>query len=223
MKSPNTSLKHSKKRNIEVRLVEENREKAEQAAGELDGILVLHGDGTSEDILVQAGIDQTDYLLALTNDDENNVLISLLAKEKKVKRVIALTQKPQYKTIIEKIGIDSVVNPRSAMVDEIIRSIHHKDLTGIYILEGGKGQAMEFVIKQKSKAVDVPLSKVKLPKQTLVGAIVRNDKLIIPRGNDTIRVGDHIVVLTARSGISEVKNSHAFPSSLWHKNYQVIA
>ncbi len=194
-----------RRNNIEVRLVEEDQLAAEQAAGDLDGVLVIHGDPTSDDTLEQAGVDQTDYLLALTENDENNVLISLLAKEKKVKRVIALTQKKQYKAIIEKIGIDSVVNPRSAMVDDIMRSIHHKDISGIYILEEGKGQAMEFVIRGKSQAVGVPLARLKLPKQTLVGAIVRKDDVIIPHGNDSIEIGDRIVVLTAHTDFEEIK------------------
>lgn len=197
--------KSLKKRDIEVRLIEEDKAKAERASAELDHTLVFQGDGTSEDILEQAGIGQTDVLLALTNDDETNILISLLAKEKNVARVVALAQKPQYNPIIEKIGIDSVVNPRSAMVDEIIRAIHYKDLSNVYIIEGGKGQMMEFVIKKKTKIVDTPLSKIKLPKQTLIGAIVRGDKLIIPRGNDQIKVGDHILVFARLTDIRAVK------------------
>lgn len=194
-----------KRRNIEVRLIEEDKGKAEQAAAVLDGVLILQGDSTSEDILAQAGIDQTDYLLALTDDDETNVLISLLAKERNVQRVIALAQKPQYKPIIEKVGIDTVVNPRSSMVDEIIRSIHHEDLSGITILEGGLGSMIELVVKKKTNVVDVPLSRVRLPKQMLIGAIVRDDKLIIPKGEDRIRIGDNIVIFTIRSVLADVK------------------
>ena len=91
------------------------------------------------------------------------------------------------------------------MVEEIIRSVHRKELSGIYILEGGKGQVMEFQVKKKTKVVDTPLAKVKLPKQTLIGGIVRGDELIVPRGDNKIRVGDRIVVFTTRSVLSEVK------------------
>jgi trk system potassium uptake protein TrkA len=171
-----------RKRNIEVRLIEEDKERAELASANLDDVLVIQGDGSSEEILDQAGVDQTDYLLALTNDDESNVMISLLAKEKKVKRVMALSSKKQYKSIIEKIGIDTVLNPRAAMVDEIIRCIHHEQLSGINIFEGGVGRMIEFVVRKKTKHVDVPLSKVKLPKYILIGAMVRHEQLIIPRG-----------------------------------------
>jgi len=204
----NISLKLAQslqKRNIDVRLIEEKEDVAEEAAGALDGVLVIQGDGTNEEILDQAGIDQTDYLLALTPDDENNILISLLAKEKNVKRVIALAQKRQYKPIIEKIGIDSVVNPRSAMVDEILHCIHQEDFSDINILEGGKGQMIEFVLDKKTKVVDVPLSKIKLPKQTLIGAIVRGNDLVIPRGQDKLKIGDHVVVFTTQAVLSEVK------------------
>ena len=194
-----------RKRGIDVRLIEENKEEAEKASASLNGVLVIHGDGTSEEILDQAGIDETDYLLALTRDDENNILISLLAKEKKVDRVIALAHKPQYKAIIEKIGVDSIVNPRSAMVDEIIRCTHLEMLSGVAILEGGKGRMMELTVKKKTNIVGIPLSKIKLPKQTLIGAIVRRDQLIIPRGGDRLQIGDRVVIFTTNSVLSKVK------------------
>lgn len=197
------------RRGIDVRIIEENKELAEKASGDIDGALVLNGDGTNEELLNQAGIDQCDYVLALTEDDENNVLISLLAKEKNVRRVVVLTQKRQYKHIVEKIGIDSVINPRSAMVDEILRYVHGKELTDINILEGGKGQMIEFTIEKKTKAVGVPLSKLKLPKQSLVGAIVRKDNLIIPRGGDKIKIGDRIIIFTTQSVLSDVKRMFA--------------
>jgi len=192
-------------RDIEVRLVEEDKEKSEEAAEELDGILVFHGDVTSEEILQQAGIDETDYMLALTEDDENNILISLLAKEKGVVRVIALTHKPQYKRIIEKIGIDSVVNPRSAMVDEIFRRVHKEHFSEINILEDGQGQMMEVQVKGNSKLIDKPLKKVKLPLGMIIGAIMREEELIIPHGNDKLQEDDHVVVFSTKSALADVK------------------
>jgi len=192
-------------RDIEVRLIEEDKEASEEAAAELDDILVFHGDITSEEILQQAGIDETDYMLALTDDDENNILISLLAKEKGVSRVIALTHKPQYKRIIEKIGIDSVVNPRSAMVDEIFRRVHKEHFSEINILEDGQGQMMEVQVKENSKLLDKPLKKVKLPDGMIIGAILRDEELIIPHGSDKIQEDDHVVVFSTKSALTDVK------------------
>ncbi len=190
---------------VEVRLIEEDRKIAEKAAAELHDILVFHGDGTSEEILKQAGIDDAEYLVALTEDDENNVLIALLAKEKGVRRVVALTHKAQYKKIIEKIGIDSVVNPRTAMVDEIFRRVHQEHFSEVNILEGGQGQMMEIVAKEKSKLIGVSLNKAKLPKSTLIGAILREDNLIIPHGDDSIEVGDHVVVFSTQAKLAEIR------------------
>jgi len=193
------------RKHIEVRLIEENKDRAAKASRKLDGVLVLQGDGTDEGILDEAGVAETDYVIALTDDDETNVLISLLAKEKGVHRVVTLTHKMHYRRIIQKIGIDSVINPRSSMVDEIIRVIHHKDLLGINILEGGQGRMMEFIVSAKTRLVDKPLSKAKFPKQILLGAIVRGDELIVPRGNTKIRMGDRVVVFSTLSVLSEVK------------------
>jgi len=194
-----------RRRGIEIRLIEENEELADQAAAELNDVLIFRGDGTSDDILEQAGIEQADYVLALTHDDENNVLIALLAKEKGAKKVVAMTEKRQYQRIVEKIGIDVVVSPRSSMIDEVIRVIHRGSLTNIRILEGGQGRMMEFTIHQKNKLVNVPLSKLKLPGQSLIGAIVRNGEVIIPRGRDQIKVGDELVVFSAESDYSKVE------------------
>jgi len=190
---------------MEVRLIEENAKVAEKAAAELHDILIFHGDGTSEETLRQAGIDDAEYLVALTPDDENNVLIALLAKEKGVRRVVALTHKAQYKKIIEKIGIDSVVNPRTAMVDEIFRRVHQEHFSEVNILEGGQGQMMEIVAKEKSKLINVSLTKAKLPKDTLIGAILREDNLIIPHGDDNIEVGDHVVVFSTQAKLAEIR------------------
>lgn len=197
------------RRNIEVRLIEENLEKAEQAAAALEKTLVLQGEATNDEILEQAGIDHADYLLALTNDDESNVLLSLLAKEKKVQRVIALAIKTQYKAIIEKMGIDLVLNPRAAMVDELVRNIHKNDLSGVTIFEGGRGRMIELEVKKKTKFVGVPLAKITWPKQVLIGGIIRDDQLIIPRGDNQIEMGDHILIFTTKSVLSEVKRLFA--------------
>jgi len=193
------------RRGIEVRLIEENKYLADQAAAKLKNVLILHGDATSDEILEQAGIEHADYLIALTRDDESNVLISLLAKEKGVRRVMALIQKPHYKKIIEKIGIDSVVNPRSAMVDEIIRCLFRGSLTKVQIFESGEGRMMEFTIAKTSKIVGMPLSKIKLPGQCLIGAIVRGEEVIIPGGKDRFKIGDRIVVFSGESDHTRVE------------------
>jgi trk system potassium uptake protein TrkA len=197
------------RRNIEVRLIVKDSDRAAYISGELDKALVFHGDGTSDEILEQAGISETDYFLALTDDDENNVLLSLVAKEKKVERVIALALKPQYKPIIEKMGIDLVLNPRAAMVDEIVRNIHRNDLSAITILEGGKGRMIEIVVQKETKFVGVPLSELKLPKQMLVGGVIRNGELIIPRGHHKIQMGDHILIFTTGSAVAKIKGLFA--------------
>jgi trk system potassium uptake protein TrkA len=197
------------RRNIEVRLIVEDAGSAEFISGVLDKVLVFHGDGTSDEVLEEAGIQETDYFLALTDDDENNVLLSLVAKEKNVGRVIALALKPQYKPIIEKMGIDLVLNPRAAMVDEIVRSVHRDDLSAITILEGGKGRMIEIVAQKETKFVGKPLRDIKLPKQMLVGGLIRDGELIIPRGHHEIQVGDHILIFTTRSAVAKVKGLFA--------------
>ncbi|MCA9395654.1 MAG: Trk system potassium transporter TrkA [Candidatus Omnitrophica bacterium] len=193
------------KRGVEVRIIEETKEMAEKAAATLDKALVFQGDATDEAILDQAGISETDYLIALTDDDETNVLVSLLAKEKRVPHVATITQKTQYNRVIQKIGIDTSINPRAAMVNELVRVMHRGDLLDINILEGGQGRMIEFEVHKKTKLIGKELSKIKLPKQILIGAIVRGEELIIPRGKTKLQINDHVVVFTTMSIVSEVK------------------
>lgn len=193
------------KRGVEVRIIEQSKEMAEKAAATLDKALVFQGDATDEETLDQAGISETDYLIALTEDDETNVLVSLLAKEKKVPHVATITQKPQYNRVIQKIGIDTSINPKAAMVNELVRVLHKGDLLDINILEGGQGRMIEFEVHKKTNLIGKELSKIKLPKQILIGAIVRGEELIIPRGKTKLQINDHVVVFTTLTSVSEVK------------------
>ena len=197
------------KRGIEVGLIESSKLLADRAAAQLDKVLVIQGDGTSDEILDQAGVDEADYLISLTGDDETNVLISLLAKERGCKRVVVMTEKAHYKPLIEKIGVDTVVTSRAAVVDELMRAIHREKLSGINVFESGEGTMMEYIIDHKTKVVGVPLGKLKLPKNSLVGAIVRDGDVIIPRGDSKIKLGDHIVVFAAPEALAQIQKLFA--------------
>lgn len=194
-----------KARSVDVRMIESDPDLARKAAERLNGVLVINGDETSAEVFEQAGVGQAECVVAVTSDEEQNILISLLAKERKVPRVLTLVQKPQYKSVIEKIGIDAAVSPRQAMVDEIIRCIYHQDMTGITMVEGGKGSMIELTIREDNKFIGITLQKIKLPKDTMIGAIIRAEKLILPRGKDELKKDDKVILFSTKAAVGEVK------------------
>ncbi|MDI6794196.1 MAG: Trk system potassium transporter TrkA [bacterium] len=187
---------HLQGKGINVRLIELNPFRAERLANELDGVLVFQGDGTSEALLEEVGVEGVDYFVALTKEDEVNILTALLAKDMGALRTVILSRKSQYSPIIEKVGIGLTISPRLCAAGEIIRFLHQKDIMTISYLEGGKGVVLELVVPKEAKVEGKTLKDIKLPRGTLVGAIVRGETLIIPRGVNRLLAGDRLVLFS---------------------------
>ncbi len=192
-------------RNISTRIIESNEEKAAELASQFPEALVLEGDGTDEELQKEAGVPSADYFIALTRDDELNILSSLLAKHLGTKKAICTFRKQQYAPVIESIGIDSVINPRVTTANEIFRLIHKKDTLSVFPVEGGQAQMVEFVTKESSHVAGKPLSEINFPKDSLVGAIVREDEVIIPKGNEPVLPGDRVIIFAMPHALKGTK------------------
>ncbi len=179
---------------ITVRAIIPDKDAAEDFAKKIPKALVLKGEYSS--LLKDAGVANCDYFVALTREDEANILLSLLAKEQGAKRAIALSRKPQYNQVIKHAGIDMVVSPHLSTASEILRFVRSKELLFTAIVEEGKGEVIEFEAKKGSKVIDKPLSKVGFPANSIVGTIVKGKEVIIPRGNSVIGVGDRVIVFS---------------------------
>jgi trk system potassium uptake protein TrkA len=193
------------KKGISTKIIEKRQDKCEILASKLSKTVCLHGDGTSQELLKEENIQDTDYFIAVTGDEEANILGALLAKQLGAKKVISLINRVGYVHLIPTVGIDGVINPRHAAISKILHYIRKGKIVSVTPLYNEKAEIFEVVALETSKIVNKPFKEIKFPKGTIVGAIMRGDEIIIPRGNSIVFPGDHVVIFTLRSAIPQVE------------------
>lgn len=189
---------------LRVKIIEQNAERCHELAERLPDTLILKGDGTDVELLKKEGIYETDGFVAVTGIDEENLLISLLAKQLGAKRVIAKVSRPSYAPLVERLGVDAAISPRLITIGEIMRFIRGGRLLSLVLLLNEKAEVMELIAQSGSRIVGRPLSKSGLPKGVIVGAISRDNKTIIPKGNEVIQPEDRLVVFALGHNVHTV-------------------
>jgi trk system potassium uptake protein TrkA len=187
-------------------IIELNKDIARQAALNLpQQITIIHGDALEPDILHEGGVADVDTFIAVTDDDEVNVLSSLLARRFGAKHVVTLIKMASFVPLISTLGVDSVINPPSITVSSILEHVRRGRVRDIHTIIEEKGEVMEVEALASSSLVGTPLRSAKLPKGAVVGAIMRNDNFVIPRGDTIIEPGDKVIMFVARGYIDEVE------------------
>ena len=179
---------------ISTKIIEKDEAICAQLSAGLDHVIVINGDGTSKELMEEENIGSADFLVAITGDEESNILISLLAKEMGAQQAITRVSKLSYLPLMSAIGIQSVVSPRLAAVRAILHYIRPGKILSVAPLKGEHAEAIEAEALETSDIVNKPLHKVKIPKGVIVGAIFRKDEIIIPRGDTVIRPGDRLII-----------------------------
>ena len=190
---------------LNVKLVEWNAARAEECARQLAKTMVLNGDVLDSAMLDEANIAMTETVIAVTNDDETNILASLLAKREGASRAITLINKGEYEALIGSLGIDVVVDPRNITVSTIVQHVRRGRIHSVHTLGEGFGELIEAEALETSPMVGVPLKEAHLPEGLVIGAIVRDDEVINPRGNTVIAAGDRVVLFARADIISKVE------------------
>jgi trk system potassium uptake protein TrkA len=190
---------------MNVKVIEKDPQKCTALAEMLKKAIVLHGDGTDKDLLQEENIRDVDFMVAVTGDEENNVLISLLAKGLGAKKTITRINKLSYIPLVTAIGIDTVVSTRLSAVRAILRYIRKGRIISAVPLKGEHAEAIEAEALETSDIVNVPLSQVRFPKGALVGAIVRGEEIIIPRGDSMIRPNDRLIILALQKVVPKLE------------------
>lgn len=192
---------------LSVRLIESDPETARMASEELLGVMVFQGDGTDINLLREAGLEKSDFLFALTGDDENNVLSALLAKRHGVDRCMVLYSNPSYLDVIESIGIDRVVSVRLEVANDILGQLHLGGEANLTLLHEGEGEILEFDVTDRTKILGKPLSECKIPHDSVIGACIRpgQEHLEFPRGNFVPQLGDRLVVFSLPTAVKKVE------------------
>ncbi|HOA15224.1 MAG TPA: Trk system potassium transporter TrkA [Bacillota bacterium] len=184
---------------MEVKIIESDKPRCQYLAERLGNALIIHGDGTDINLLEDEGIFNSDALVSLTGLDEENLLISLLAKQHGMDRVIAKASRSSYIPIIEKLGVEMAVNPAMITAAEIMRFTYEGNIRSLALLAGGKAELTELVIEEGAYILKDSLAELNLPKGIIVGCIMRADQVIIPDGSTRIKAGDRAVVFTVSS------------------------
>ncbi len=190
---------------ISVRLIENNRKVAQLAAETVKNSIVVFGDALKEDILNEVDIRDADMFLGLTNDDETNILSSVLASELGANANFALVNQPQYPRFARRLGIDSFINPRSITVSKVLRHVRRGRIRGVYSLFEGKGELIEAEALDTSTLVGKPLREVDFGDGIRIGAIIRGDEVIMPSGEVRINSGDFVVVFALADHVKKVE------------------
>ncbi len=184
----------------DIKILEQNRERAEYVARELGAAAVLlQGDALDRDLLEEAQVGSAEAIVAVTNDDETNIFGAALAKELGCKRAIALVNKHSYEALIPRLGIDAVVNPSAVTISTVLRHMRHSSISSVYTLREDFGEVVEAELTAGSRLLRRPIDQLGLPSGMRIGAVVRNGEAIIPRGDTQLQVGDHVVALVTYS------------------------
>ncbi|NOR49214.1 MAG: Trk system potassium transporter TrkA [Methanosarcinaceae archaeon] len=193
------------KNDVNLKIIDNNRERCECVADDLPDVLVLHGDGTDVNLLKEEGVHEMDVVIAVTDSDEKNMLCALLSKQLGAKKVIARADRSEYVPLFEMVGVDSAISPREATVNEVLKLTMGTGIEALTTIEGEKADIIEYIALKKSKIVGKPLKKVKFPTGAIVSMIVHGDETIVPRGDHTIEEGDRVVVFSLPSAVKDVE------------------
>ncbi len=190
---------------VRAKIVESKVERAEYVASMLSRTVVLQGNVLDNEILEEAGVSTADTVVAVTNDDETNILSSLLAKRQGSQRAISLVNNAAYQSLITTLGIDVVVVPHNITVSTILQHVRRGRIHSVHTLREGFGELIEAEALETSPMVGPPLKDVKLPAGVLLGAIVRGGKMIVPRSTTVVQAKDRIVLFAAKEAIRKVE------------------
>ncbi len=196
-----------------VKIVEKDKERSEFLASELNNTIVINGNGLDEEVLAEANLEEAETVLALTNDDEDNLMVSVLvekfAKDEKDiedKRTMALINKPNYSLLQDSLKIDDLIDPRMNTVSSILKHVHKGTIETAYTIMNGEYEVIEAEIIETSELINKELKNSNLPDEIRIGAVLRADKIIIPRSDFVFLKDDKVVFLAKKDSISVVEN-----------------
>ena len=190
-----------------IKIIEKNKDRAEYIANELNNSLVINGNGLEEDVLKEANIDDSETVLALTNDDEDNLMVSVLVEKfSKDKRTMALINKPNYSILQSSLKIDDLIDPRMNTVSSILKHVHKGTIETAYSISNGDYEVIEAEIIDSSELIDKELKNSNLPENIRIGAILRKNDIIIPSSKFIFKKKDIVVFLAKRDQLPVVEN-----------------
>ena len=189
---------------VNIKLIDYNAEKAYRLAELLDKTLIINEDGRHIEAMLEEGLANMDAFIAVTGRSETNILAAMLAKRMGVKKVIAEIENLDYINLAESIGIDTIINKKLVTASNIFRFTMSTDVQAIKCLTGSEAEVLEFIVKPNAPATKAPIKELKLPQDTIIGGVVRGDKVFIAVGNMELSAYDRVVVFAMPASISKI-------------------
>ncbi len=197
---------------IRATVIEKDRQRCRELAEKMDNIAVINGDAADQALLMEEGIETTDAFVALTNLDEENIFLSIFAKSVNKGKLVTKINRIDFDDVIKHLDLDSTIYPKNITSEIIVRYIRAmKNTIGsnvetYYSVIKGKVEASEFIVREASDVVGIPLMNMKLKSNLLVASIIRDKKVIIPKGQDSIQIGDSVVVVTSNLVLHDISD-----------------
>ncbi|MCD8566438.1 MAG: Trk system potassium transporter TrkA [Alphaproteobacteria bacterium] len=181
-----------------IKLIESREDRAHYLSEKLGDVIVLRGDGLDREILYEAGIETAETYVAVTNDDESNILSSLLAKQYGCERVITLVNNNAYSPLVGPLGVDAMISPRETIVGTIMQHVRRGRIKGLHTLRDGFAEVIEAEVSETSSIVNTRVEELVLPEEVMLGALVRGDEVLMPKDGETIRAGDIAIIMSSQ-------------------------
>lgn len=197
---------------IKVKIIEQNRERCEELSDLLPESLIIHANATDNNLLLEEGLENMDAVACLTNMDEENILLSLYAQKKSNAKVFTKITRLTYDDIIDEMNLGILVNPKHITTDRIIQHVRAmqnskgSNVETLYKIVNNKVEALEFYVRNNSKLINIPLEKLQIKSNLLVACINRKGKIIIPNGQDSIQIGDTVIIVTTIQGLDDLND-----------------
>lgn len=192
-------------RGAKVTIVERNRERAEELAVGLDRATIIHGEITDSDLLAEEGIDSADAVIALTGEDDANILACLFARSSGARETIAVVHRLSLLPLLHEVGIDVALSPRTASASAVLRFVRGGAVSKVATFLEGEAEVLEVEVKKGTVADGGMVAEMHLPKDVLIGAIVRDGKAQIARGRSTLRANDHLIIFAMPDAVEQAR------------------
>lgn len=196
---------------IKIKIIERDEERCRQLSELLPKAMIIHGDGTDEQLLLEEGIQQTEAFASLTGFDEENIMLSLYASSQSKAKLITKVNKIAFENVINSLNLGSLIQPKMLTAEIILQyvramqnSMGSSNIETLYKIAADKAEALEFRVKEGSPILGIPLEKLKLIDNLLVACINRGGTIITPRGKDTVEAGDTVIVVTTHTGLNDL-------------------
>ncbi|MCD8090166.1 MAG: Trk system potassium transporter TrkA [Clostridiales bacterium] len=201
-------LKHK----IKVKIIVPRLERCNVLNELLDDAIIIHGDPTNQNVLLEEGIEKIDAFVSITDHDEENIMLALFAGKYSNAKLITKVDKMNFERMIYNFPLGSIISPKMITAEEMIRCVRSmqnamgSNVESVYKIAEGKAEALEFIVKGKSKVTDIPLKDLNTKPDVLICTIIRNDKIIIPLGNDVIMKNDRVIIATTGKGLKDLED-----------------